>query len=80
MIIKGTVEGLYWRVSFDSIVGYWLTGLPRSVQELYLELPKILWSVPFVWLGTGLCLMRLRDAGMPRGVVLLFFIPVINLL
>src|SRR5260370_2480750 len=37
-------------------------------------------AVPFIWLGVTLTVQRLRDAGKPLWLVVLFFIPVINLL
>jgi uncharacterized membrane protein YhaH (DUF805 family) len=37
-------------------------------------------AVPFIALGTALTLNRLRDAGLPPGLVLLFFVPYVNLM
>src|SRR6266478_6228494 len=37
-------------------------------------------AVPFIWLGVTLTVQRLRDAGKPLWLVVLFFVPVINLL
>src|SRR5256884_1939792 len=37
-------------------------------------------SVPFIWLGVTLTVQRLRDAGKPLWLVVLFFVPVINIL
>jgi uncharacterized membrane protein YhaH (DUF805 family) len=37
-------------------------------------------SLPFIWLGVTLTVQRLRDAGKPLWLVVLFFIPVVNLL
>src|SRR5437762_13841729 len=37
-------------------------------------------SLPFIWLGATLTVQRLRDAGKPLWLVVLFFVPVINLL
>ena len=37
-------------------------------------------SIPFIWMGTVLCVKRLRDANLSAGLVLFFFIPFINLL
>ncbi len=37
-------------------------------------------ALPFIWLGVTLTVQRLRDAGKPLWLVVLFFIPVINLL
>ncbi len=40
----------------------------------------ILTSIPFIWVGTLLCLKRLRDAKFPNWMLFLFFLPFINLL
>ena len=37
-------------------------------------------ALPFIWLGVTLTVQRLRDAGKPLWLVVLFFVPVINLL
>ena len=52
-----------------------------------LETPDLLFygailaqSIPFIWVGTALCVKRLRDANLNAWLVLFFFIPFINLL
>ena len=37
-------------------------------------------ALPFIWLGVTLTVQRLRDAGQPVWLVVLFFVPVVNLL
>jgi hypothetical protein len=37
-------------------------------------------SLPFIWTGVVLTLHRLRSAGLPPGLVLFFFVPLVNLL
>jgi uncharacterized membrane protein YhaH (DUF805 family) len=37
-------------------------------------------ALPFIWLGVTLTVQRLRDSGKPLWLVVLFFVPVINLL
>ena len=37
-------------------------------------------ALPFIWLGVTLTVQRLRDAGQPLWLVVLFFVPVVNLL
>ena len=37
-------------------------------------------AIPFIWLGVTLTVQRLRDAGKPLWLVVLFFVPVINIL
>src|SRR5882724_3693976 len=40
----------------------------------------LLSSIPFLWAGVAMTVRRLRDAGQPVWLVVLFFIPVINIL
>jgi uncharacterized membrane protein YhaH (DUF805 family) len=40
----------------------------------------LLFSIPFLWVGVTLTVKRLRDAGQPVWLVVLFFVPVINIL
>ncbi len=40
----------------------------------------LLVSLPFLWVGVAMTVQRLRDAGQPLWLVVLFFIPVINVL
>ncbi|HEU5403314.1 MAG TPA: hypothetical protein VFU86_18305 [Terriglobales bacterium] len=37
-------------------------------------------SLPFIWLGTTMTVKRLRSAGLPLALVVLFFVPFVNLL
>jgi len=37
-------------------------------------------ALPFMWIGAAMTLRRARSAGVPPGLVILFFVPVINLL
>lgn len=39
----------------------------------------VLMSLPFIWTGVALTIRRLRSAGLPAGLVALFFVPVVNL-
>jgi len=36
-------------------------------------------ALPFIWMGVALTLKRLRSAGWPAGLVILFFVPFLNL-
>jgi uncharacterized membrane protein YhaH (DUF805 family) len=40
----------------------------------------LLVSIPFIWVGVAMTVKRLRDAGQPLWLVILFFVPFINLL
>ena len=76
------IAGLYGR--YWDPVEYWLpSGAPlrdlrRGDVALYATLAAV--AVPFVWIGVALTLRRLRDAGLPAWLVLLFFVPFVNLL
>jgi hypothetical protein len=48
--------------------------------ERAFSLTMLLVSVPFIWIGVTLSLHRLRAAGLPLGLILLFFVPLVNLL
>lgn len=40
----------------------------------------LLASIPFIWVGVAMTVKRLRDAGQPIWLVVLFFVPFVNLL
>ena len=40
----------------------------------------LLAALPFIWVGTVLTERRLRDAGLPLWLVIVFFLPLINLI
>ena len=73
--------GRHWHV-----VNYWLPlgvvtefhALRGGQVRFLLELAAA--ALPFIWLGIVMTLARLRDAGLPAWLVLLFFAPVVNLL
>src|SRR5271166_5597138 len=52
---------------------------PSALQKNFL-LVLGLTSLPFIWLGILMTVRRLRDAGLPIRLVVLFFAPAINLL
>jgi hypothetical protein len=52
--------------------------LPPADRLLYGVLLSV--ALPFVWAGVGLTLRRIRDAGLPLALVILFFVPLVNLL
>lgn len=37
-------------------------------------------ALPFIWIGVSFTLARLRDAGLSQALVLLFFVPMVNLI
>jgi uncharacterized membrane protein YhaH (DUF805 family) len=55
-----------------------IKDLSRSSSEYVASL--LLGAMPFIWIGLTITARRLRDAGLPVWLVVLFFVPVINLL
>src|SRR5215813_9858878 len=55
-----------------------VSGLSPTDVKFYVSL--VLCALPFIWIGVVLTLRRLRDAGLPLSLVVLFFIPLINLI
>jgi uncharacterized membrane protein YhaH (DUF805 family) len=70
----------------NGIFNYWeplgkaarLTTLSYPEKRVLLEL--LLLALPFIWVGVGMTVRRLRDAGQPLWLVCLFFIPFLNLI
>lgn len=57
----------------------WLQGASAS-DELAFVAAMLLVALPFIWLGVTLTVQRLRDAGQPLWLVVVFFVPVVNVL
>jgi hypothetical protein len=57
-----------------------LRVLDLGDPERGFALTMLLLSLPFIWTGVILTLHRLYAAGLPRGLVVLFFVPLVNLL
>ncbi len=57
---------------------YGLPLLPAPDRIFYATMLAV--ALPFVWIGIVLTLRRLSDAGLPRWLAVLFFVPVANLL
>jgi len=51
-----------------------------SSNETKFLVTLLLVSLPFLWVGVAMTVQRLRDAGQPVWLVVLFFVPVINVL
>ena len=66
--------------------GYWMplgpgakiSDLTRGSSEYVATM--LLAAMPFIWIGLALTARRLRDAGQPVWLAVLFFVPVVNLL
>jgi hypothetical protein len=48
--------------------------------DRWFSLTMLTVSLPFIWCGVILTLHRLRAAGLPLGLIVLFFIPLVNLI
>jgi hypothetical protein len=57
-----------------------LEAITVSRTDQWFSLTMLLVSLPFIWTGVALSLHRLRAAGLPLGLILLFFVPLVNLL
>ena len=70
----------------DSLFNYWAPlGKAARLNHLSTAEAKflamlLLFSIPFLWVGVIMTVRRLREAGQPVWLVVLFFIPVINVL
>ncbi len=53
---------------------------PAGSDDFQFVAAMLLIAIPFIWLGVTLTVQRLRDAGQPLWLVVLFFVPVINVL
>src|SRR3974390_3433943 len=69
-----------------SLFNYWIP-LSRAARVTALApadrtflLSMLLLSLPFIWVGVVLTMRRLRGAGLPAWLVVLFFAPYVNLL
>jgi uncharacterized membrane protein YhaH (DUF805 family) len=77
--ILAAMAGYPW-----SPVSYWVFMAPNGVMSLnpadalfYVML--LMFAIPFIWVGVALTLRRLRDAELPLWLVMLFFVPFLNL-
>jgi uncharacterized membrane protein YhaH (DUF805 family) len=77
--LTASFYGYEWK-----IFNYWVFPSPDgiatiSVREAAFYGTLLVFSLPFIWIGTCLTLQRLRDVQWPLWMVLLFFAPFINL-
>ncbi|MEM1043546.1 MAG: SRPBCC family protein [Bacteroidota bacterium] len=76
-------EGIFRR-SFSPLSYLDVTGVGRittlSVSDVAYCAALVALAVPFIWIGTALTLRRLRAIGVPGTLVVLFFVPLLNLI
>lgn len=76
----------FWNNNFGVTLNYWEPlGIPVPINHLSDLQMKFLAALlfvalPFIWLGTAMTVKRLRDAGGPVWLTVLFFIPMVNVL
>lgn len=66
------------------IFSYWVFPTPQSIETLTQRdaifcVTLLVAALPFIWIGTVLTIKRLRDVQWPSWLVLLFFLPFLNL-
>jgi uncharacterized membrane protein YhaH (DUF805 family) len=79
------VAGVYFHRAW-SIFHYWMPlnstasirSLPQGDARFIAAMVAL--ALPFIWLGVAMTVRRLRDIGQPVWLVVLFFMPYINLL
>jgi uncharacterized membrane protein YhaH (DUF805 family) len=74
----------------QGFVGYWFNywaPLGRAARLTHLSAVEskflatmLLVAMPFIWVGVAMTVRRLRDTGLPVWLVILFFVPFLNLL
>ncbi len=79
------VAGIYFHRAWN-IFHYWMplnsTASIRSLpqRDARFIAAMVALALPFIWLGVAMTVRRLRDIGQPVWLVVLFFMPYINLL
>jgi uncharacterized membrane protein YhaH (DUF805 family) len=78
--VAAAVFGRPW-----SLFNYWVFAdtpqvneTPQALLRFYATLLAI--ALPFIWVGVVLTVRRLRDASLPLWLVVLFFVPFLNLI
>jgi uncharacterized membrane protein YhaH (DUF805 family) len=80
------IAGSFWGYNQSFFFNYWAPlGKAARLDHLSNNEAKflatlLLFSIPSLWVGVAMTAKRLRDAGQPVWLVVLFFIPVINVL
>jgi uncharacterized membrane protein YhaH (DUF805 family) len=69
-----------------SPISYWVFVTPSggikalSPDDAMFYVVLLLFAMPFIFIGTAMTLQRLRDAGLPLWLVMLFYVPFLNLI
>jgi len=86
--VKYNLDRLIAKLEFNRywiITDYFIQADKLSVTELNNEdfrfyVVLVLAALPFIYIGTLLCIKRLRDIDLPLILVILFFVPFINII
>lgn len=70
----------YWFLTDYFVQADRLGLLEIQPEDKSFYLTILLASLPFIWAGTVLTLKRLRDTDLPRGLLIFFFVPLLNLI
>jgi uncharacterized membrane protein YhaH (DUF805 family) len=57
---------------------FYINALPPQDRDFALTMLAV--ALPFIWIGVSFTMARIRDAGLPWILILLFFVPIVNLL
>ncbi len=82
--VKYNIDRLIARYFFARDWGVWEYLFPRSrnlptAENRVFFTALVIAALPFIWSGCVLTIRRLRSAGLPVWLVVLFFVPVLNL-
>jgi uncharacterized membrane protein YhaH (DUF805 family) len=79
-IVATWIFGVEWNPFNYLVVPGGASGITQvPAEERWLHTSLLLIALPFIWLGVVLTVRRLRTTGLPLGLVVLFFVPVVNL-
>jgi uncharacterized membrane protein YhaH (DUF805 family) len=56
-----------------------MRGIMRGEVDVHYPLSMWALALPFIWVGTAMTSRRIRSAGLPGWLVILFFVPILNL-
>src|SRR5207247_4100541 len=73
-------SGREWQPFHYWIPGDFLGVVTKSPESSRVTWTLLLTALPFSWAGVVLTLRRLRSAGLPLWLVVIFFVPLINML
>jgi len=73
--------GFNWGIwSYFDPLSRALQAAPLTATEKKFLAVLLITAIPFIWIGITMTVKRLRDAGQPLWLTLVFFVPVVNLL